>query len=165
MEKVAARRGRQQSNENSALACPTTQIAAIDFIGENRGLSNLPNEAGRQKSETPGASGNATEGDRKAASFKTEIYRNRAESATALCHAIADCHPDDAVLIMCAAIESFSAGSPEPPAPWTPLIEEARDWCSWANLFEIKAYALACFEAMPDATRARFTSYVGRAAA
>ena len=56
-----------------------------------------------QTNENPGARASAT-GAISEQTFKTAHYRKRADAATDLCHAIAACAPQDAVIIMRAAI-------------------------------------------------------------
>lgn len=40
------------------------------------------------------------------------------------------------------------------------LMTEAREWASWASTAERKAYALACYEALPPADQVAFLSHV-----
>lgn len=42
------------------------------------------------------------------------------------------------------------------------LMPEARKWASWASTAENKAYALACYEALPPADQAAFLLHVSR---
>ncbi|WOI55141.1 hypothetical protein [Palleronia sp. LCG004] len=57
-----------------------------------------------------------------------------------------------------------SAGSPLP--PFLAPMDDARFWASVANRWELKAYALASFEAMRPRDQAAFLAHVqGRAAA
>ncbi|NUB42872.1 hypothetical protein GEU84_000610 [Fertoebacter nigrum] len=114
--------------------------------------------------ENPGALAGATGGiqDNKAISFKTEHYRNRADAATALCHAIAECDPRDAREIMDAALADLAMGSPLP--VFLSAMDDARWWASFATPPELKAYALACFEAMRPKVRVAFLAHVQRGA-
>lgn len=52
----------------------------------------------------------------------------------------------------------LSAGHPIPNS--YRLMTEAREWASWASTAENKAYALACYEAMPPADQAAFLRHV-----
>lgn len=130
----------------------------IDFIGENLPLSN-PSEGLANKN--PGALAGATGADQLGKSFKTEEYRKRAEAATALCHAIAECEPEDAALILEAALRSFGAGQPVPPL--LSLMDEARTWADFATVAERKAYCLASWNRLPAADRAAFLAHVTEA--
>ena len=61
--------------------------------------------------ENPGALAGAT-GIELGITFSDEYYRNRAETATKLGHAIAECHPQDACVIMEAALDNLTEGHP-----------------------------------------------------
>lgn len=50
------------------------------------------------------------------------------------------------------------AGDPLP--PFLGGMEDARSWASWASPRELKAYALACFEAMPPKDQAAFFRHI-----
>lgn len=110
------------------------------------------------ENENPGALAGATGADQLGTSFRTEEYQRRAEAATALCLAIAECEPEDAGPILEAALLSLGAGQPIPPL--LSLMEEASTWADFATGAERKAYALACFTRMPPADRAGFLAYV-----
>lgn len=56
--------------------------------------------------------------------------------------------------------ETEGAGPPLP--PWLHVMETARDWASWASRRELKAYALASFEAMTARDRAAFLEHVAK---
>ena len=90
--------------------------------------------------------------------FKTEHYRKRADAATALCHAIAECDPADACEIKGAALEYWSAGMPV--APLFSHMDQATFWASSATRPERKAYALATFLSLSASDRAGFLAYV-----
>jgi len=57
-----------------------------------------------------------------------------------------------------AAASIGSAGTPLP--PFLGFMDEARFWATYANRSEIKAYALACFEAMGAKDQAAFTRHI-----
>lgn len=119
--------------------------------------------AGSEK-ENPGALAGATGGMFEVSHFREGVYRNRAEAATALCQAIAQCERDDAVLILSAALVDLSMGAPLP--VWVNALDDARWWASLATEIELKAFALAAFEALRPKARLAFLSHVqGRAAA
>ena len=92
--------------------------------------------------------------------FKSEQYLKRAQAATVLTLAIAQCHPDDAAQIMDAALGDLAIGSP-PPVFLSEMVD-ARWWAGNATTRELKAFALACFEAMHPKVRADFLGYVKR---
>lgn len=65
----------------------------------------------------------------------------RLAAAHQLAQAIADCHPEDAVVLLAAALEDLAAG--EPPIFFADLKEEAADWAAFANPLELEAYYVA----------------------
>ncbi len=115
------------------------------------------------QNETPAALAGATGAERFTTDIVPEAYRNRAAAATALCHAIAECDRADAVLIMDAALSDLGMGTPLP--TFLSAMDDARWWASLAAPHELKAFALACYEAMRPAVRNRFLSYLQRGAA
>lgn len=141
------------------MACPTLDSATVDIIGENLELSN-PSE-GLEK-ENPAASGKANGVNQLGISFKSEAYRKRAEAATALCHAIAACDRDDAVILMDAALWDLRAGAPGP--VFLSIMQEAEGWADFATVSERKAYCLASWNRLPAPDRAAFLAHVTRGA-
>ena len=111
------------------------------------------------QNESPGALAGATGADQLTTSFKTKVYRKRAEAATALCHAIADCDPRDACEIMRAALGDLSIGTPVPPLD--SVMAEASFWADMATPHEWDAYALACVNRMAPKRKAAFLAYAG----
>lgn len=110
--------------------------------------------------ENPGALAGATGAGNSEQAFKSEQYRQRAERATTLCLAIADCEPEDAAPILWEALDDFHRkGLPD--APLTNLMTVANEWAGWATERELKAYAVAAARRMPPATRAAFLIYLG----
>jgi hypothetical protein len=151
--------GAQQSYNINSLVCPTPTIATIENIAEYRGLSNpIPTPANENTGTLAGVSG----ADLHSTIFLTKEYRNRAKAATALCDAIAECHPEDACILMEAALLDLGAGSPIPPL--FSVMDAAIDWAEWASTAELKAYALACYNCLRPADRSAFLAYVARVA-
>ncbi len=111
------------------------------------------------QNENPGALAGATGADIRDKTTMCEVYRKRLESATALCRAIAACEPEDAAFLMNGILERMCAGSPTP--VFLSAMDDARWWVSIATHAEVKAWALACYEQMPAATRAAFLGHVG----
>ena len=111
------------------------------------------------ENENPGALGGATGAEQLEMVYTSEEYRNRAVAATALCHAIADCDPEDAALIMAAALADLAAGMPI--APLIGAMDEAAFWADLATPSELDAYALACTNRMAPTRRTAFLAYVG----
>ena len=134
-------------------------FSAVDIIGKNEGLTNLSPSA---EKVNPAASGKANGADQLGISFKTKKYRLRAERATTLCMAIADCDPRESLQILAAALEDMSRGSPLP-VLLSPM-EDARWWASFAQPNELKSYAVACFEAMAPKVQVSFLAHVQRGA-
>ena len=106
----------------------------------------------------PDVQGGATEADYFNRAFISADFRKRAEAATALAWAIANCDREDAVVLLTAALADLSSGAPLP--LFTAAMDEARWWASFAAPHELKAYMLACFEAMNPEVRAAFLRYV-----
>jgi len=102
-ERLVTPDGGQRFNENNALTCPTPSTPVIENIGDFRGLSN--------RISAP------------------DDLKSRAETATALCHAIAACDPDDACQLITAALVDLSEGMPLPM-----LLDAAEDAAWWASM-------------------------------
>lgn len=85
-------------------------------------------------------------------------YRQRIEWAMALRFAIDQCDPMDAALIMSDALDGLRCAPPIPPL--LNALEEAKEWAEHAAPFEIKAYCLACYNAMPPKSQAGFIQHV-----
>ena len=85
-------------------------------------------------------------------------FRKRDEAATSLVSAIAICEREDAVVILTAALADLSSGAPLP--LFTAALDEARWWASFTTPHELKAYLLACFEALNPEVRVAFLRYV-----
>lgn len=84
--------------------------------------------------------------------------RLSADERTALAAVcLATLSPDVATSISAAVIGA--AGDPLP--PFLGDMADARDWASWASRSELKAYALAAFEAMAPADKAGFYRHIG----
>lgn len=112
------------------------------------------------KMENPGALAGATGAGKTEHTFASPQYRLRAERATTLCLAIADCEREDAAPILEAALLSMSAGHPTPPL--LGIMDAAAWWADFALPIELDAYALACFNRMTPQRRTAFLNYVGR---
>ena len=110
----------------------------------------------------PGALAGATDAGYFERAFICKEFLRRAEAATVLCRAIADCDRDDAVVILSAALADLSMGSPLP--LFSSAMDDARWWASFAAPHELKAYLLACFEVMRHEDRSAFLGYVQRGA-
>ncbi len=89
------------SYQINGLDCPTGAIGAFENIGDFPQLSNQESDP---TNENPGALAGATGADLHTITFVSTEYRKRAEAATDLCHAIADCDPEDAIVILDAAL-------------------------------------------------------------
>jgi hypothetical protein len=72
--------------------------------------------------------------------FQTPETRMRAESAAALCAAIGECHPDDAVQVLAAALDDLGAGDPPMRDPFGNLRADASFWADCAHPVELEAY-------------------------
>lgn len=112
------------------------------------------------KVENPGALAGATGANSTETAFRSGEYARRAQAATALCVAIGECHRDDVVKILDAALSDLSMGAPLP--GFCATVDEARWWSYFASPLELKAYALSSYEAMPTKTKAAFRAHIGR---
>ena len=111
------------------------------------------------ENESLGALAGATEANLEV-SLNSETYNSRIIAATTLCLAIRECHPSDAAILMSAALEDLSAGMPIP--AFDSVMAEARLWAEWATPAELKAYALASYEAMAARDQSGFLAHVSR---
>lgn len=152
--------GHNSPCKTKGLDCPTHMSAPIETIGENLCSSNPQHGA---EMENPGALAGATGAKDLCTGDTAKQYRNKRARAMALRDAIRDCDPTDAALILSDELERLRLGAPIPPL--LNAMDEARDWASWATPLEVKAYALACYNAMPPKDQAGFLAYVtGRGA-
>ena len=143
----------------NGLGFPTAPNAPFESIGENGVLTNrlAPKENPRSAATDAGAT-------LEAANFKTQEYRERFDAARALISAIRDCHPEESVLVMEAALEALRQGKPM--AAFRGLMFEAENWAALASRAELKCYAVATFNAMCPTDQRAFLGHVqGRAAA
>lgn len=147
-----------QDYEDKHFSFKPGSISPLPYQGVTDGLQT----GITAEKENPGALAGATGAACEVGNFKTQEYRERAVSATRLCAAIAECHPDDAVLILSAALQDMAAGAPLP--VWQSALDDARWWASYATQFELKAWCLASFEAMHPKARSGFLGYAARGA-
>lgn len=82
--------------------------------------------------------------------FHTAEALLRAEHATTLALAIANCHPDDAARIMTAALEKIEQGMPPGDDGFllSHVAEDARFWADVAAPHEVVAYGTAALDAL-----------------
>lgn len=112
--------------------------------------------------ENPGALAGATGADFVVADNFGE-YATRHALATELIRAIVACPPKEAALIMAAALAMIGAGTPPPTL--RKVMVEARQWASAATVYELRAYAAACVEAMGGEDKASFAAWIAGATA
>jgi hypothetical protein len=110
--------------------------------------------------ENPGALAGAAGAGQTEQAFKSKQYRLRAERATTLCLAIADCEPEDAAPILWKALDDFHRKG-LPGTPLTNLMTHATEWAGWATERDLRAYAVAAARRLQPATRAAFLVYLG----
>jgi hypothetical protein len=134
-------------------------FSRVESKKEIGGLANLSPVA---EKENPEDRAGSTGVDQLATSFMTTEYRKRAEAATSLCLAIAECEPEDAAPILEAALISMTAGAPIPAL--LGVMDQAAFWADMATPPELDAYALACVNRMAPKRKAAFLAYVGGAA-
>lgn len=134
-------------------------------VKENQALTlRGSNPAAVSANENPGAPASATGAYETGEVIKPQGYIKDRETATALCHAILDCDPDDACDIMTVAFERLRAGAPYgmPIAPLLGVMDEANFWAEMATRAELKAYCLACFTRLSASDQSAFLAYVQR---
>lgn len=153
-------------NQGATLA--NCDFSTVEIIDENRSLANRSRNAFTPTNENPGERAGSTGAMQFDRGIKAKDYIRDRATATALCHAILDCDPADALNIMAVAYDDLRAGAPYgmPIAPFLGVMDEARFWAGMATRVEMKAYCAATFEAMAATDQAAFLGYAqGRAAA
>lgn len=93
---------------------------------------------------------------------RIEANARREQAGQHLITAVLNCGPD-AVRFLEILHAGLCPGHPIP-NPYG-LMAEAREWARIASTSEAKAYALACFEALPEADQTAFLSHVSMRAA
>ncbi|MFN7269635.1 MAG: hypothetical protein ACK5UA_11715 [Cereibacter sp.] len=150
--------GLTHDKRDQGFAAANLESPPVEIIEKIRQLANLsPDDP--PEMETPDALAGATGAKGIEQRFQTQEYRSRAAAATALGLAIADCHPEDAVVLMEAALDDLRAGLPGglPGA----IMAEARFWAEVATRTERKAYALAAYSRLSAADQSAFLAHVG----
>ncbi|MFC3060375.1 hypothetical protein [Paenirhodobacter populi] len=88
--------------------------------------------------------------------FVAVARMTKAERAMLACSALTSLDADTAAMTAAAAIGA--TGSPLP--AFLGGMDDARSWASWASRNELKAYALAAFEAMTPKDQAAFFHHI-----
>lgn len=99
--------------------------------------------------KNPGALAGATGADHSKYVYKTMEYKLRAMRATELATAIGECHPEDACVLMTAALCDLT---PEG-APWTyfaSVEDDARWWSRLATPAQLMAMMTAALDCLGD---------------
>jgi len=111
--------------------------------------------------ETPEALAGATGAKSiELAPFRSEEYRTRHENARRLGDAISECHPEDACILMQAALHDLLSER-MPRVAFLGIMKSARFWAEWASVSELKAYCLATFERLSASDQRAFLAHVG----
>lgn len=147
--------GLQQHISFQADSLTNSDFSSAEKIEE---ISTLANKSDDRKKENPGALAGASGAEAIEQKNSDAAYRLRQEWAIALRFAIDHCDPVDAALIMSDALERLRGGSPTPPL--MNAVREAHEWAAWATPYEVKAYCLACFHAMPAKSQDGFLAHV-----
>lgn len=147
--------GLKNLKDNQAVILTASQNRPVENIQQNGHLANLFDPA----NENPGATAIATGDELQTIQIASPYYKMRAENATSLCLAIANCHPQDACQIMDAALDDLGRGQPRP--AMFSIMAEANEWAEFATRAEIKAYALACFNRLSATDRMALVAYTG----
>lgn len=163
---VAARRGALQSRKINGLSCPTDATPPFENKGKYPALSNgkspysisnRMNPKHKRMSRTLGyclaiGSEEAWAGFR----FVALACLEEVEAAQLAYFTLSSLHPENIEKVSRLAIGS--AGSPAP--AFLGGMEDARTWAAWASRQELKAYALAAFEAMTPRDQAAFFQHI-----
>ena len=153
--------GLTHDKRNQGFAAANLEYSPVEMIGQFRQLANLSPDDPPPPNGNPGALAGATGAKSiELASFRSEEYRTRHENARRLGDAIAECHPEDACILMEAALADLLAER-MPPAPFLGIMPSARFWADWASVSELKAYCLASFERLSAADQSAFLAHVG----
>lgn len=96
--------------------------------------------------ETPGASGNATEGHIETGQFQTQEYRLRAEWASAAAYALEHCDPHDAAQLCANILEAMQTEGPVLGDPFGMVASDAAFWADCAPAHELAAYGCAALD-------------------
>lgn len=163
--KLAARRVGDFSKEISGTDRPTAEIRPIESNGKSLPLSNakgsilsqLMQDRHKRVSRTLGYT--LVSGEPHAWAGFSVVCRARLTifERAGLAVAALGSLPEDCALETAAA--AFGAtGDPLP--PFLGGMADARDWASMATDSELKAYALACFEAMAPRDQAAFFRHI-----
>lgn len=113
--------------------------------------------------ENPGALAGATGVDLHSWLEWVDLNIQRESAARSLMEAILACDPRDRIPLMECFIDAMRPGDPLP--PFMGIMASARDWAAWAYRAELKAHALACYEAMSGRDQAAFLGHIDRRAA
>ena len=117
------------------------------------------------KNENPGALAGATGVIEKSIEDLADCIARWTVDASCITSAVYACAPENRLPLIEATYEHLCAGAPVFAADQDAMTW-ARCWAEIASRAERKAYALACFEAMPAHDQRAFLAYVtGRAAA
>lgn len=157
---MAARRVVAFSNDFKDVDCPIPRNTPTDFVRKTRGRSN---EKAGSEIENPGALAGATGADLHSWLEWVDLSIQREAAARSLMEAVLACDPSDRIPLMVQFIEAMRPGAPIP--AFGSIMASARDWAAMASRTELKAYALACYEAMNGQDQAAFLSHIGRRAA
>ncbi len=157
---MAARRVVAFSNDFKPKTCPTLQDTPIVIVGESLDRSN---EKVGVENENPGALAGATGANLHSWLEWVDLNIQRESAARALMQAVLACDPRDRIPLMERFIDALRPGDPLP--PFIGIMASARDWAAWACRTELKAYALACYEAMSGHDQAAFLGHIDRRAA
>ena len=159
-----SRQDNQTASKIKALNCPTGSIAAVGNKAENRGLSNRSSLSKLMKSSHKRMSrmlGFCLTLDTTDAWFAfsaiAEARMTLKERAGLAFASLKSLDPE--IREQTAAAALGAAGSPLP--AFLGGMEDARFWASLASQTELKAYALASFEAMSPKDQAAFFRHIG----
>jgi hypothetical protein len=123
---------------------------SLDLLVSDQGITDrLQTGNDGPENENPGALAGATGADTLPKKLCAEDYKMRAEAATALCEAIGECHPDDAVQIMTAALTSLCPPG-EPGEYFISTQEDAAWWASCEAPFRLVAVVEAALARLGD---------------
>ncbi|KPP85802.1 MAG: hypothetical protein HLUCCO07_01765 [Rhodobacteraceae bacterium HLUCCO07] len=163
---MVARRVVAVSSKNKPVTYPTGANTTIENKAEKPALSNAKSRPNRGKFMKPAHKRMArilgyalTLGDHQgweAFSALAQARMTDQERAALAWAALKSLDPDQAEMTAAAVLGSADAPLP----PFLGGMEEARSWASYANRSELKAYALATYEALGPSDQAAFHRHI-----
>jgi hypothetical protein len=141
--------GAREANKSNALSRNVPGHRAIANQGLADAGSKRFSENDAPEMKNPGALAGATGADHPKYLYNTMEYMLRAKRATELAHSIGQCHPEDACVVMTAALYDLT---PEgaPSTYFVSVEDDARWWSRMATPLQLMAMLTATLECLGD---------------